>query len=500
VSKVVTDVSAGRRSRAGGYRVTYAVLAIGVAAFALLQSLVIPVLTTIREAVGTSQAAVTWMLTAYLLSAAACTPILGRLGDMMGKKRVLVGALLALAAGCALAALATSLPLLVVARVIQGAGGGVIPLAFGIVRDEFPEDKVPGAVGVIAGLASAGVGVGIVLAGPIVELLGYHWLFWVPMIMIVLAAVGAWFAVPESSTRSPGKINWGAAVLLAVWLVALLLGVSRAPTWGWGSPAVIGMLAVAVVVAVLWVVVESRSAYPLIDMRMMRIRGVWTTNLVALLVGMAMFASFAFLPAFLQTPTETGYGFGVSVTESGFLLLPQAVASFVLGLSAGRLARRFGSKRLLLVGCLIGATGFLLLALEHAHLGAIYGITLVLGIGFGLTFSAMSNLIVAAVSPEQTGVASGMNANIRTIGGSLGAAVMASLVTGHVGADGLPLERGYVAGFVLLSAALLAAAVATLFVPAVRREPSTGREPKPELDHAELALLAGGTVVGDEPE
>ena len=486
--------------RADGYRATYAVLAVGVMAFALLQSLVIPVLTTIQQEVGASQAAVTWLLTAYLLSAAACTPILGRLGDMVGKRRVLVGALLALAVGCALAAVATSLPLLVVARVIQGAGGGVIPLAFGIVRDQFPEGRVPGAVGVIAGLASAGVGIGIVLAGPIVDLLGWHWLFWLPMIMILLAAAGAWWAVPESGTRSPGRINWLAAALLTGWLVALLLGVSRAPTWGWGSPAVLGMFAAALVVAVLWVVVESRSAHPLIDMGMMRIRGVWTTNLVALLVGLALYASFAFLPAFLQTPTETGYGFGVTVTESGFLLLPQAASSFVLGLSAGPLARRFGSRNLLLVGCLTAATAFVVLALAHQHVAAIYGITLVLGTGMGLTFSAMSNLIVASVGSDQTGVASGMNANIRTIGGSLGAAVMASLVTGHLGADGLPLESGYVAGFLLLAAALLVGAVAAAFVPSVRREPATGREPRPELDHAELALLAGGTVVGDEPE
>jgi MFS family permease len=388
----------------------------------------------------------------------------------------------------------------VAARVIQGAGGGVIPLAFGIVRDEFPEDKVAGAVGVIAGLASAGVGVGIVLAGPIVDLLGYHWLFWLPMIMILLAAAGAWFAVPDSPGRSSGRINWLAAVLLTLWLVALLLGVSRAPTWGWGSPAIVGLLAGAAVVAVLWVVVESRSKYPLIDMGMMRIRGVWTTNLVALLVGVAMYASFAFLPAFLQTPTESGYGFGASVTESGFLLLPQALASFALGLSAGKLARRFGSKNLLLVGSLTGSAGFVLLALEHSHKGAIYGITLVLGIGFGLAFSAMSNLIVESVSPDQTGVASGMNANIRTVGGSLGAAVMASLVTAHEGPGGLPREGGYVAGFLLLAGAMLVAALASVFVPAVRRDPATGQEPRPELDHAELALLAGGTVVGDDPE
>jgi MFS family permease len=479
---------------------TLAVLALGVASFSLLQSLVIPVLPTIQEAVGTTQAAITWMLTGYLLSAAAFTPILGRLGDMVGKRRVLIGALLVLAAGCALAAVATSVTGLVVARVIQGAGGGVVPLAFGMIRDEFPDEKVAGSIGLIAGLGSAGLGIGIVLAGPLVQLLDYHWLFWLPMIMNLAAAGGAWIAVPESTVRAGGRVNWVAAALLTSWLVALLLGVTRAPAWGWTSPATLGLFGIALLLAAVWVLLEGRSAHPLIDMGMMRIRGVWTTNLVALLIGFGMYASFAFLPAFLQTPATSGFGFGVTVTESGFLLLPQAAAATVLGLSAGRLAQRFGSKMLLLAGAASAAAGFLVLALAHDHVGAIYATTLMLGTGFGLSFSAMSNLIVASVAADQTGVASGMNANIRTIGGALGAAVMASLVTGHAAPDGSPAEEGYVIGFFMLAGALAVAVVVSVFVPRVRRDRVTGAEPTPGVVHAELALLAGGAVVEDEVE
>jgi EmrB/QacA subfamily drug resistance transporter len=486
-------------ARRAHHQLTFTVLAAGVAAYALLQSLVTPVLPTIQVALGTTQSNVTWVLTAYLLSASIFTPILGRLGDMTGKKRMFVVALGALAVGCLISALATSLPIMIIGRVIQGVGGGVLPLAFGIIRDEFPDDKVPGAVGTVAALTSVGAGIGIVLAGPIVDLADYHWLFWLPLIVLVLSGIAAHFLVPESLVKSRGQINWFTAVLLSGWLVALLLAVSQAPTWGWGSAKVIVLLAVAVVIAAVWVAAESRSAHPLIDMGMMRIRAVWATNLVALLFGVAMYAGFAFIPEFLQTPVSTGYGFGASVTESGLLLLPQAITTFLLGLVAGRMAMRWGSKNVLVAGALISVVGYTLLALVHSERWSVCAIMVVMGIGFGMAFSAMSNLIVAAVPPEQTGVASGMNANIRTIGGALGAAVMASVVT--AGAHGgLPRESGYTNGFLLLSAALVLSALAATLVPSIRRDPRTQQEPEVVLRHAEMALVPGGTLVGDDPE
>jgi EmrB/QacA subfamily drug resistance transporter len=482
------------------HQVTFAVLSTGVIAFALLQSLVTPVLPTLEAALGTDQSDVTWVLTAYLLSASISTPVLGRLGDMRGKKRVFVLALAALALGCLLAALATDLTVMIVARVVQGLGGGVLPLAFGIIRDEFPREKVAGAVGAISALIAVGAGVGLVVAGPIVNALSYHWLFWLPLVVLVVAALAAQVLVPESPVRTAGSINWAAALLLSAWLVALLLAVSQAPSWGWGSAAVLGLLAAAVVLAVLWVVVESRAAQPLIDMRMMRVRAVWATNLVALLFGVAMYAAFAFLPQFLQTPPSAGYGFGSTVTASGLLLLPQTVASFLLGLVSGRLAQRIGSKLVLLIGTLLAAAGYLAFALVHGSQTEVLIGSTVMGAGFGLAFAAMSNLIVAAVPPSQTGVASGMNANIRTIGGAVGAAVMASVVTAGAGPTGLPAEAGYTNGFLVLTGALGLAALAALLIPAVRRDPQTHVEPDVELRHPEAALVAGATLVGDEPE
>jgi MFS family permease len=345
----------------------------------------------------------------------------------------------------------------------------MVPVAFGIIRDEFPAGKVTGAVGSLASLTAVGAGLGIVLAGPIVNALGWRWLFWLPMIAVIAAAVAALLFIPESPVRSPGKISWLPAVLLSAWLVAMLLALSEGPAWGWASARVIGLMAAGIVICGAWILAELRAVTPLIDMAMMRRPAVWTNNLVSLLLGVGMYATFAFLPQFLQTPSAAGYGFGVSITKSGLILLPSSVAMFITGQFAGRLSGWLGGKALVAGGCLVGGASMGILAFAHRHVWEILVSNALMGVGFGLAFSAMSALVVAAVPPSQTGVASGMNANIRTIGGSIGSAAMASIVTSQLMASGLPRESGYTAGFAVMTAALILAAAAGLLIPAARR-------------------------------
>jgi EmrB/QacA subfamily drug resistance transporter len=474
------------------YRLTFVVLCAGVSAFSLLQSLVNPVLPTIQAAMDTDQRTVTWLLTAYLLSASVFTPIVGRVGDKVGKERMLVVALGALAVGSLIAALAPTIEVLILARVVQGVGGGVLPLTFGIIRDEFPSEKVAGAIGVAAALLAVGGALGLVVAGPLVEALSYHWLFWLPMLLTTVAGVAAWLFVPASPVRTEGRIDLLAAGLLSGWLVCLLLPISQGRDWGWTSPLSVSLLVAAVLLCALWVRTEVASDAPLIDMRMMRMPAVWTTNLVSLLFGVGMYAGFAFLPQFLQTPERAGYGFGASVTASGLLLLPQSMATFSVGLLSGRLAARYGSKRLLVVGAALSALSQLGLAFAHEHTWQVLAATVLGGSAFGLAFAAMSNLVVEAVPRSQTGVASGMNANIRTVGGAIGGAVLGSVVTAGARADGLPVEAGYTHGFAVLAGCSAVAALVALLVP-------VARQPEPEqLDgevrHPELALVASGTL------
>jgi len=464
----------------------FLVLLAGVAAYGVLQSLVSPVLPTIQHALHTTQNTVTWVLTSYLLSASVFTPILGRMGDVLGKKRMLVVALMALALGSLLAAVATSIGIMIVARSIQGIGGASLPLVFGIIRDEFPPEKVAGAVGRAAAVVAAGAGFGIVLAGPIVDALSYHWLFWIPMILVSAAAVATEIWIPESLVRGGAKVGYLGGLLLSVWLIALLVAVSEGSAWGWVSGRILGLLAIAAASFVVWIAAESRSASPLIDIRVMREPAVFLTNLVALLFGAGMYASLAFLPEFLQTPHRVaGYGFSASITQSGLFVVPLPVGMSVVGAISGPLGDRIGHKMVLFIGAVASAIAYLLLAFAHHRSWEIYLESTIIGVAFGFGFSAMSTLIVQSVPPAQTGAASGMNANIRSIGGAVGSAVMAVIVTAVVGAHGLPRESGYTRGFLFLGLASLLAAATALFIPTTRLRAAT--EPMTDEGRAAVA-------------
>lgn len=453
-------------------RFVFVSLATASASFSLLQSLVTPVLPKIQHDLHTSQSTVTWVLTAWLLSAAVATPIMGRIGDMYGKRRTLLVALAAIAIGCLIAAVAPNVGVLIVARIVQGLGGAVFPIAFGILRDELPPAKVGSAIGRLSAVIAVGGGLGVVLAGPIVGVLDWRALFWIPALVVAGTMALTVRFVRESTLRATAqrrRINWLAGALLSGWLVALILPLSKAPVWGWTSARVVVPLLLSLVLIAAWVLVELRSAEPLIDMQMMRLPAVWTTNLVSLLFGAGMFATYAFLPQFLQTPRSTGYGFGATVTAAGLAMLPMLVTMAVAGFVSGPLTAYVPTKVQLLLGTAAAAASCAGLTLFHDAYWQIAVATGVFGVGLGLTYSAMINLIVRTVPAGQTAVASGMNANIRTIGGSVGAAVASAVITAHATPAGLPLESGYTAAFAVLTAMLATAAVIAVFVPQARK-------------------------------
>jgi EmrB/QacA subfamily drug resistance transporter len=480
------------------YPATFAVLLVSVSAYALLQSLVLPVLPTIQHALHTSQNTVTWVLTAYLLSASVATPIIGRVGDMVGKKKMLVATLIAVAVGSVVAAVATSIGVMIVARVIQGAGGAVLPLSFGIIRDEAPRNKVSSSISIAAALLAVGGGAGIVLAGPIVDALDYHWLFWIPAGVVAVVTVAAFVVVPESKVRTAGHVAVVPALLLSAWLVALIVALSEGQQWGWTSEKTLGLIALGIVIGAIWMRVELSATQPLIDMHMMRLPAVWTTNLVALLFGAALYAAIGFLPEFLQTPRSAGYGFGASVTASGLFLLPMTVTMFAFGMLSAPTAARIGSKLVLLVGSLATVAPFAILAFAHHQRWEIYLSSALLGAGMGFAFASMSNLIVESVPANQVGVASGMNANIRTIGGSIGAAVMATIVTSGAAANGLPKDTGYRNGFAFLMVAAILATAACVIIPSAKRDERAVLAAAHAVEHGETGLVAGAGLVDVE--
>jgi len=491
---------------------TFAILALSVGSFATLQSLVVPVLPVIQSDLHTTTAGVTWTMTAWLIAAAVATPLLGRVGDLVGKRRILVLALLAVALGSVVAAVAPTIGVVIAGRVIQGLGGAMFPLAFGIIRDEFPAHRLPSAIGAIASIIAIGSGLGTVLAGPLADALSWRGLFLIPVALTVTAAVLALLVIPESPTRATGGVNPWAAVLLSGWLIALLLPLSTGAQWGWASPAVIGLFVLAAVLLGAWVLVELRSRHPLVDMRLMRQPGVWSMNAAAVFIGASMFAVFAFFPRFVQTPVSTGYGLGASVAESGMLMLPMLVTMAVTGFVSGPLARWVGFRAQIVLSAVLMGGASLSLAAFHGSLLAVAAASGVfgLGLGLGLIYAAITSVVVQSVPATQTGIASGMNANLRTVGSAVGAAVMTALVTGAIAPDGLPAEAGYTEGFTTAGLLALAAGAVTVVaavilrarrpvLPAAEPEPATAETPAPAIlplidpaaeEAAEMARLA----------
>jgi EmrB/QacA subfamily drug resistance transporter len=461
------------------YNLTLAVLATSALAYALAQTMVAPALPEIQRSLHTSTTSVTWVLTVYLLTASVATPIIGRLGDMFGKERMLLVTLGFFASGSIVAALSHSIGVLVAGRAIQGVGGAVFPLAFGIIRDEFPPEKVATAIGLISATFGIGGGFGLVLSGVIVDHLAYEWIFWLALVFVAIAIVATHLFVPESPVKSPAKIDWLGAGLLSSGLVCLLFGLSEANRWGWGSIQEIGMLGAAVLILLTWVRFELHVAEPLVDMRMMRRRAILTTNATAFLIGFGMFGSFIIIPQLVQLPKSTGFGFGANVTEAGLFLLPSTIVMLFAGPVAGVLGTRLGSKVPLIGGTLFASLSFAFLAVEHEHRWAIYGATALMGLGIGFAFASMANLIVEAVDQRETGVATGMNTIMRTIGGSLGGQISATVLAAHL-SGGYPTSAGFTVAFAISAAVVLIAFASALLIPGrVRKAPAA----EPALVH-----------------
>jgi MFS family permease len=386
---------------------------------------------------------------------------------------------------------------MLVGRIVQGCGGAIFPLAFGIIRDEFPKEKVVSAIGFMSAILGIGIGMGIVLAGPLITSLSYHWLFWIPMILAAASAMAALLFVPESPVRASAAINWLGGLLMSGWLVTGLLALSYGPTWGWGSATILLLFGATAVLIVLWVWSEARSPTPLVSMTMMRVHAVWTTNLAALLFGFGMFVLFITLPQFVETPSRAGYGFGATVTQSGLYLLPFSIAMLITAPLTGALAKRMSSKYVLILGSILAASSYVLLAVVNDISMVFYVSAALLGIGIAFGYAAMANLIVEAVPAEQTGVATGMNTNIRNIGSAMGSAIAASAITSHVLADGTPAVHGYVVAFVICAIALVVAAVAAGSIPGRSGQSVVAGERHPDWT-AEAEVQVGAMAYAPE--
>ena len=445
--------------------------------------MVFPALKTFQEEFGESTAWTTWVLTGFLVSAAVLTPILGRLGDQFGKERLLLISLGLFVAGCLGAVFAWNLWSLIAFRVVSGAGGALFPLAFAIIRDEFPAEKVKVAIGLLSAVWGVGGGFGIVLSGVIVDNFSWRLLFLLGSIPVALSLVLIHRYVPESPIRSPSRVDVPGALLLSGGLLSLMVALTEGEGWGWTSPLLAGVLAASALLFVLWGVVESRSSSPMVDLRMLAHRPILLTNIATLISGFALFSCFVLIPAFVVTAVGNGYGFGASATKAGLYLLPSSLAMLVAGPLAGTIGRRYGSKWALAGGMLVVSSSALLFAVAHDDPVPVLLASALLGFGVGAAFAAMAGLIADNVDAREMGVAGGMNTVVRMIGAVVGGQVGAALLTARtIGDSSVPAESAFTIAFALSAVtALVAAAIAVSIstTPTRRRLEPGGQHPSP---------------------
>jgi EmrB/QacA subfamily drug resistance transporter len=462
------------------YNITLAALTAAGIAFALQQTLVIPALPAFQRDLHTSTAWATWLLTAFLLSASVLTPLLGKLGDQYGKERLLVISLGIFLLGSIGGIFAWNIGSLIVCRVIQGAGGAVFPLSFAIIKDEFPQERMGTAIGIVSSVFAIGGSLGLVLSGVIVDYASWRWLFVIGAIGVAVAIVLVHLFVPESPIKTPSRVDIPGAALLSGTLISLLLALTEGENWGWSSAPIVALFVGSLVLGLAWGLVELRVPEPMVDMRMLAHRPVLLTNLIAVASGFAMLGSFVLIPNFVQAPGDlpasvarlVDYGFGVSASKTGLYLLPGALMGLVGGPLAGRLGKRYDWKLPLSGGMAITGVGIAYIAVAHDHAWQIVLGNVALGFGIVLAFAAMATIIVSSVRPTETGVATGMNTVMRTIGGVIGGQVGAAILTAQTIPDtSVPAESAFVWAFGISATAALGAAVLAVFV-TPRRAPS----------------------------
>ncbi|WP_225825452.1 MFS transporter [Streptomyces naphthomycinicus] len=449
-------------------RLTIPVLASGGILMAVMQTVVVPLLPDLPRLTGASAATVSWTVTATLLAGAVLTPVLGRAGDMYGKRRVLIAALALMTAGSVLCALSSDIRVLIAARALQGAAASVVPLSISILRDELPPERRGSAVALMSSTVGIGAALGLPLAALVVQYADWHTMFWLTSALGAAGVAATWWAVRESPVREPGRFDVLGALGLAAGLICLLLGVSQGGTWGWGSAPVLGLFLAAVVVLVLWWWQQLRTARPLVDLRLVTRPRVGLSHVAALLTGFAFYANSLVTAQLVQAPEATGYGLGLSIVATGLCLLPGGVTMLLFSPLSARISAARGPRVTLALGAAVIACGYALRIADSRDLWMIILGATVVATGTTLAYSALPTLILRAVPAAQTASANGVNVLMRTIGQAVSSAAVAAVLVHHtspVGGVPVPTLHGYQLAFVMAGAVALLASAAALAIP-----------------------------------
>ncbi|OYD67901.1 MFS transporter [Rhodococcus sp. OK302] len=453
---------------------------VGVLAFAgivaaLMQTIVVPLIGDLPKLFNTSASNASWVITATLLAGAVATPITGRLGDLYGKRKMILICSIPLIAGSVVAATASSLMPMVIGRGLQGIGVGMIPLGISALRDLFPPEKLHSAIALMSSSMGIGGALGLPMAAAVAEHTSWRVLFWGSAVLSVAIAVLIWFFVPTTPVHNPGgRFDLIGALGLGVGLISLLLGVSKGGDWGWTSGSILGLFATTIIVLAAWGWWELSTDDPLVDLRIAARPQVLFTNGASIAVGFAMYAQALILPQLLQLPEATGYGMGQSMLAMGLWMLPGGFVMMTVSVAGAKLSASRGPKITLLLGTLVIAAGY---GSSMFLMGTPWGlliVTCICNAGIGLAYGSMPALIMGAVPPSATGSANSFNTLMRSVGTSISAAVVGVVLAQmsmDFGGHTLPTEAGFRTGLLIACGAALFAAAITTLIPARKVNP-----------------------------
>ncbi|MFD7693264.1 MFS transporter [Streptomyces sp. NPDC059374] len=471
------------------------VLAFAGIVVAVMQTLLVPVIKDLPQLLDTTPSNATWVLTSTLLSGAVATPIMGRLGDLFGKRRMLMASLSVMVAGALLSAVTSALLPMIVGRTLQGFAMGAIPLGIGLMRDMLPRERLGSAMALMSSSIGVGGGLALPAAALVAQHANWHALFYGAAALGVLSIALTLLVVPESEVRAQGTFDLPGALGLSAGLVLFLLPITKGSDWGWTSGTTLGLFGAAAAVLLLWGVYELRVKAPLVDLRTTARPAVLFTNLASIMVGVSFYVVSLVLPQLLQLPTSTGYGLGQSMVVAGLLVAPLGLTMMVTAPVYARLSARYGPKTTLILGMLVIAIGY------GAGLGLMSAawqslvIAVVLGAGIGLAYSSLPALIVGAVPASETGAANGLNTLMRSIGTSVSSAVIGMVLANtanDVGGVAIPTMHGFRLSFLIATGAVVLGLAFALLLP--RQRPSAhpqlraSSEEDANLERAEEAL------------
>ncbi|SNT20036.1 Major Facilitator Superfamily protein [Actinomadura meyerae] len=458
-------------ARSGGVVATLALAGITAA---IMQTLVTPLIADLPKILYTSPSNSAWVITVTLLVGAVCVPVFGRLGDLVGKRPMLLVCAGPLIAGSVVCALSSSVVPMIIGRGLQGMGMGMVPLGIALLRDVVPQEKLSSSIAIVSASMGIGGGLGLPIAAAIAEYTSWRVLFWGATALAVVIAVLIWRLIPNVPAGARGeRFDAPGAVGLGIGLVCLLLAVSKGADWGWASATTLGLFAAAVVVLLGWGAWEIRTAQPIVDLRTTARPRVLLTNLASIFVGVGMYASMLIVPQLLQYPEQTGYGLGQSMLAAGLWMAPAGIVMMLVSPIGGKITNVRGPKFTLVIGILVVAAGYgASLGLMGAAWGLMVGL-MIINCGVGLAYGAMPALIMSSVPLSETAAANGFNTLMRSLGTSIGSAVVGVVLaemTINLGGHELASENGFRVGLLIGAGVAVLAALIASTIPAGRRE------------------------------